>query len=633
MQTRRLEEFHSDTVPPYAILSHTWGREEVTFQDLTREDHKQKHGYKKIEGCCQAAAEGRIMYVWVDSCCIDKSSSAELSEAINSMFKWYEASEVCFVYLEDVPTGMDPFPHDSAFRKSRWWTRGWTLQELLAPHHTIFYDSAWERVFTPEMGKGHFKKIALPLRPEYEVKRPRRFSEDRMQIQPVIQQIRYGLLTEITGIPSPVLLKELSLSKVSAACKFSWASQRMTTRIEDKAYCLMGILGVNMPLLYGEGDRAFVRLQEVVISSSDDISPLAWGYDLAWETIEELGYDNILAKSPTAFRGYPKSYYQYVQRPLNTHSTVTGHGLHIELPLLLIDARNKVWIAIVEENLNETHNNSRSTALVLRQKSVQGTHIFERARGCPVLKLLSLSSHKRIFGGPISQVVYLQNGGTGSASTTSAGDFYVPHLLRPLSTSLRKSIKERQYTAELALYTKSIRNIGYTLSSRYPPIDHDVASLWTLEAHQWELSGGQIKSLYDSPFEYLLCQGPGNGEFYFILTNTEGHSIVVKIQIRYKAKYIHSYRVSLSHCGSERNATALEYACKIGFSAYSVKQLRKQRRWNSYINLWSPTSTKIHVSACPSQQRMSGKNVRYAQCSLVWSGGWVSETEEHNTGL
>ncbi|KAF2877334.1 heterokaryon incompatibility protein-domain-containing protein, partial [Massariosphaeria phaeospora] len=234
IKTRRLEEFFGDTTPPYAILSHTWGRDEVTFQDLSREEHKLRHGYKKIEGCCQAAAEQRLSYVWVDTCCIDKSSSAELSEAINSMFKWYETSTVCFIYMEDLPTGTDPFSLTSAFRQSRWWTRGWTLQELLAPRHIIFFDSIWNR------------------------------------------QIRYELITEITGIPSAVLVKELPLSQVSAACKFAWASQRVTTRVEDKSYCLMGLMGVNMPLLYGEGDKAFVRLQEAVISSSDDISLLAW---------------------------------------------------------------------------------------------------------------------------------------------------------------------------------------------------------------------------------------------------------------------------------------------------------------------------------------------------------------------
>ena len=625
VKTRRLEEFHGDTIPPYAILSHTWGREEVTFQDLTREDHKQKHGYRKIEGCCQAAAEGRILYVWVDSCCIDKSSSAELSEAINSMFKWYEASKVCFIYLEDLPTGLDPFSPESAFRKSRWWTRGWTLQELLAPQHTIFFDSTWERIFTPEMGQDLFKKIVLPVRSEDVVKRPQKRSEDR--IQTIIEQIRYRLLTEITGIPGAVLVKELPLSKVSAACKFSWASQRMTTRIEDKAYCLMGLLGVNMPLLYGEGDRAFVRLQEAVISSSDDISPLAWGYSLAWEAIEELGYDKVLARSPTAFRGYPKSNYQHIRRPPKTHSTVTGHGLHIELPLLLINARNRVSIGIIEESSDENLGDIGSIALVLRQKSVQDTHIFERARGCPVLKILNFHSCKRLSRGPVSKMVYLQDSGTASTSTTLEGALDLPHLLCSFLTSMRKSINRHQSTAELEIFIKSFRNVGYTLSSRYPPIDNNMVSLFDREAHKWELSSGQIKSQYESPFEYLLCQGPGNEQFYFILTNAEGHNVAVKVQIRYKPPYIDSYKVDLSHSDSEWNVTALEYACDTGFGTHTVKQLCKKIRWNSYINLWSPTTTKIHVSACPSQQHLSKKNVRFAQCSLVWSGGWVSEAD------
>src|SRR4051794_30309893 len=118
--------------------------------------------------------------------------------------------------------------------------RLWTLQELLAPHHTIFFDSTWERVFTPRMGRDIFKKIAPAGSSEGEMVQPQEHTED--PIQTIIEQIRYKLITEITGIPGPVLVKELPLSKVSAACKFAWASQRMTTRIEDRAYCLLGLL-------------------------------------------------------------------------------------------------------------------------------------------------------------------------------------------------------------------------------------------------------------------------------------------------------------------------------------------------------------------------------------------------------
>jgi hypothetical protein len=630
VKTRRLEEFYGDAIPLYAILSHTWGREEVTFQDLASDDHKQKHGYRKIDGCCQAAHEQRISYVWVDTCCIDKSSSAELSEAINSMFMWYAASRVCFIYLEDVPTGLDPFSPDSAFRKSRWWTRGWTLQELLAPQHTIFFDSTWERVFSPEMGQGLFTRVDLPIRSEQALKLwPPKRPENRLQT--ILEQMRYGLIIEITGIPKAVLIKTLPLSKVSAACKFSWAALRLTTRLEDKAYCLMGLLGVNMPLLYGEGDDAFVRLQEKVINSSDDISLLAWGYNLPSEVIEELGYDKVLARSPMAFKKYPKSNHQHLRRPLKAHSTVTGHGLHIELPLLRIDARNRVWIGLVEESSAEDVDDSVSIALVLVQKGKPDTRVFERARGCPVLKLLNFESRKRLSLGPISQMVYLQDGGSASTSMSaySQSAFHLFHLSRSLlASSPRKGMNQNQYTAELAISMQSIRQFGYMLSSRYPPIDHNTTSIIGRGSWQsWELMSGQINRKPESPFDYLLCQGPGTEVFYFILTNAAGHNIAMRVRITYQPPYIASYSVSLSHCDAYRDTTALEYACASEFGTHAAQRLRRKTQWSSYVNVWSLAGAKIHLSAHPAQQNLRNKNIEYTECDLVWSGGWVSEDE------
>jgi len=125
VHTRRLEEFFGDAIPPYAILSHTWGHDEVVFKDFETEEHRKKQSYVKIEGCCLEAKKHGFSFVWVDTCCIDKSSSAELSEAINSMFQWYQAASVCYAYLEDVPPGEDPYQFGTAFRKSRWHTRGW----------------------------------------------------------------------------------------------------------------------------------------------------------------------------------------------------------------------------------------------------------------------------------------------------------------------------------------------------------------------------------------------------------------------------------------------------------------------------------------------------------------------------
>ena len=121
------EEFEGDDIPRYAILSHTWGSEEVTFKEMRRnhQDIQHKSGFRKIESFCAAANEHGYEYGWIDTCCIDKRSSAELTEAINSMYKWYRDASTCYVYLADVPHDEDPESAGSSFRKSRWFTRGW----------------------------------------------------------------------------------------------------------------------------------------------------------------------------------------------------------------------------------------------------------------------------------------------------------------------------------------------------------------------------------------------------------------------------------------------------------------------------------------------------------------------------
>lgn len=120
-----LVERVGNDIPPYAILSHTWGpsKDEVTYHDLLNGTGRNKMGYCKLEFCRKQAEQDRLQYFWVDTCCIDKTSSAELSEAINSMYSWYQAAEVCYAYLADVPS-------NNTFSCSRWFTRGWTLQEL-----------------------------------------------------------------------------------------------------------------------------------------------------------------------------------------------------------------------------------------------------------------------------------------------------------------------------------------------------------------------------------------------------------------------------------------------------------------------------------------------------------------------
>jgi Heterokaryon incompatibility protein (HET) len=255
--TLKIYEFAPKDVPPYAILSHTWGSEEVTFQDMSTSYPPSKTlGYDKIMECAKQVRDARLDYVWIDTCCIDKTSSAELSEAINSMFRWYQEAVVCYIYLSDVHTNMEASQEESQLLESRWFTRGWTLQELIASDLRVFFNAKWVKI-------GFSSKERLEL-PKF-----RMMEYLCHHVSNVTQQ-----LSQITGIPTNILRGD-RLEETSTAQRMSWAAYRQTTRIEDEAYCLLGIFKVNMPLLYGEGRKAFIRLQEEILKYSDDQSILA----------------------------------------------------------------------------------------------------------------------------------------------------------------------------------------------------------------------------------------------------------------------------------------------------------------------------------------------------------------------
>src|ERR1700760_3808109 len=145
-----IEEVSDSKIPPYAILSHTWDEEgEVTFQDIEGNRAANKKGYEKVKSCCSVAKANGFDYVWMDTCCIDKTSNVELSEAINSMYYWYQRAEVCYTYLADVSSDNANGQADGdalEFSKSRWFTRGWTLQELIAPSTIIFFNKHWVKL-------------------------------------------------------------------------------------------------------------------------------------------------------------------------------------------------------------------------------------------------------------------------------------------------------------------------------------------------------------------------------------------------------------------------------------------------------------------------------------------------------
>lgn len=335
-RTLELEEFLNDSkIPHYAILSHRWRKDELTIRDLKpKYAHSlpSKPGYSKVYNFCKTARQGGFDYGWVDTCCIDKRSSAELSEAINSMFRWYQNAKICYVYMDTVPRAKrpagvhhepynqgwldrhgyvcDPLLSDrdqrKAFEASEWLLRGWTLQELLAPEHVVFLDRDWTKFGTK-------KFMAREI-------------------------------SAITGIHENFLVDNSWIyghDAPSVAKKMSWASCRETSREEDMAHCLLGLFNINMPLLYGEGSKAFVRLQEEIIRKLDDESIFVW-----WDNRSS----SLLAPSSKSFdlsRDTGNTGLQAFKftRQLNRPPyTITNQGLEISGELI---ERNSAWAPIL----------------------------------------------------------------------------------------------------------------------------------------------------------------------------------------------------------------------------------------------------------------------------------------------
>lgn len=240
----------------YAILSHRWGsdEDEVSYHDMiSHENIGSKKGYIKIKEFFNIAARSGYRYGWCDTCCINKGNSSELAESINSMYMWYKMSTLCVVYLSDVPA-VD-------LEDSEWFDRGWTLQELIAPKAVSFFDCDW-----------HLLGTKLDL---------------------------LEALSKKTGVPSDVLSNRAEPWACSVAQRMSWAAHRITRRVEDRAYSLLGLFEVNMPMIYGEREKAFLRLQQNIAQKSKDESLFAWGVEPS--TVDSQDYFSIFASSPSAF--------------------------------------------------------------------------------------------------------------------------------------------------------------------------------------------------------------------------------------------------------------------------------------------------------------------------------------------
>ena len=321
----RLEEFIQGSIPPYAILSHRWGSEELSFKEVLKNRvDKKKKGYKKLEDACRVAAGYNVGYLWNDTCCIDKKSSAELSESINSMFSWYRDAKLCIVYLEDV----DRDSFDTSFQASVWFRRSWTLQELLAPSDVRFFDRNWHLL-------GSKESLAEQL-------------------------------TATTKIPRKALLEQGAWRDYLLAIRMSWASSREATRTEDVAYSLLGIFEVNMPLLYGEGDKAFRRLQEEIMKRSTDVTLLLWG-------LGQTGHC-LLASSPAQYHLFNHNIYLSDLLTYRVPTTLTNIGL--ELGLELQRWKLNTYAAIVAHGKytdeKDEVENSHFYAILLHKNSYTG---------------------------------------------------------------------------------------------------------------------------------------------------------------------------------------------------------------------------------------------------------------------
>ncbi|KAH6623451.1 heterokaryon incompatibility protein-domain-containing protein [Chaetomium tenue] len=417
--TLRLESFFDPYVPRYAILSHTWEDEEVLFEDIrdAREPLPvHKKGFTKVQGSCRQARQDGFGYIWIDSCCIDKSSSAELSEAINSMFQWYHKSRRRYAYLVDInaPAG----ERSVSFRQSRWFTRGWTLQELIAPRDVRFYDHNWSFLGirqTSGDNPGTLEDMAdeisnattIPVNLLRWYRSSPWHSDSDSDDSAVL---------DASHPPAPPTEEEVTsqltkaLRVFSVAQKMSWAAKRRTTRLEDEAYCLLGLFDVNMPMLYGEGDRAFFRLQQEILKVSDDQSILAFDHRSGYggRGFPEEGI-TLLADSPKYFVDsqferpplYPPSWPG--EPSIETELLLSSRFLEIGLclcPLMSDDGLDAEYLGILRCVYRDDFMSHPAIPL---QAVDRNKMIFQRIRGRDLRKIspLDLDSQHEINGKPI----------------------------------------------------------------------------------------------------------------------------------------------------------------------------------------------------------------------------------------
>jgi hypothetical protein len=380
-ETGVLEEFVESNTPPYAILSHTWMNEEITFVGMQNWDDKirSKAGFKKIRKFCTLARSHGFLYGWADTCCIDKRSSAELSEAINSMYRYYYNAAECVVYLEDVPAKIEWSMEGqlSAIKSSRWFTRCWTLQELLASKTRYFFAGDWSLIEAP-----------IDLN---------------------------GVVAEVTGIDQHVLEDRNMLPTFPIAQRMRWASQRNATRNEDIAYSLMGLFDVQMPIIYGEGaTKAFRRLQTEIMQNSFDQTIFAWR--------SEAASSGFLANSPYHFRNTRRQLALWHPKTLSPFH-MTNVGLSIRVVILDEAAKrcpafSDVQPGSIPHSLAalqcDCRHENEWLVLLVHLEPIKDTTIFVNGQSCKGYRRIECNSFfhaagKTLEGWPTENIIVLED--------------------------------------------------------------------------------------------------------------------------------------------------------------------------------------------------------------------------------
>ncbi|KAI8958090.1 HET-domain-containing protein [Daldinia sp. FL1419] len=449
----KLVEKKANEIPKYAILSHTWEEDEITFDDIqdgnatyaSVKTAAARASLDKLFGACAQAATDDYEYIWIDSCCIDKRSSSELSEAINSMFVWYRDADVCYAFLLNSPNELVTKEAKEQFTANKWFTRGWTLQELLAPKELIFFSDDWTPV-------GEKKFLCL-------------------------------LLARITTIDHKILLGDEPLESASIARRMSWAAQRVTTRPEDMAYCLMGIFSVNMPMLYGEGgEKAFLRLQEEIMKQSDDQSLFAW----VNPNSEPDAMEGLLAPEPSYFLSSNEIIPYQDWEPREPY-TITNRGLKIDLNLTALG--DDKYVAALDCPVPPDYQDSTFLAIYLQKLSEHGDQ-YARIR---IEKFASVRTR-----GPL-QTVYVRQ----KPEPPSFEGVFLHHYLQ-----LREGPPPTTYRLVCLLSPRTKQNVPGALPAR-------------TSAREWVT--------YRWPLVYILHRKPGQLSASLIFERTDGERLAILI--------------------------------------------------------------------------------------------------------